>query len=455
MASIINDPNGRKHIEFNGIDGKRRGIRLGKAPLRDAVVFKSRLEYLTSIRIQGSSPDAETSKWLASLPAKVQGKLSKAGLIESKNAAAITKLLPFIDEYIANRTDAKERTLINLRTARDYLAKHFGADTMLDSVTPGHADEFYRFLIRPKDQKGAGLGLNTARRICGRAKQFFAIALKKRLLTENPFAGIKCRVHGSSEDRKYFVTRAEAEKVLAACPDNEWRLIFALSRFAGLRCPSEHLALRWSDIDWQRDRFTVRSPKTEHHEGKASRVIPIFPELRPHLEAARAEAPKDAEYVIGSYRLDNANLRSRLFRIIKAAGLKPWPKVFHNLRSSRQTELAGQFPIHVVCDWIGNSVAIAQKHYLQVTESHLAKAIGEVDAKVTQNMAEHRRITEKSGRIANEQEIDNFPDVPQDSPKLIAIPDNLASKPGVPLGVLKPRLLPGSFVFTTRRTCGL
>ena len=44
-------------------------------------------------------------------------------------------------------------------------------------------------------------------------------------------------------------------------------LIFALSRFAGLRCPSEHLALRWSDINWERSRMIVQSPKTEHHEG--------------------------------------------------------------------------------------------------------------------------------------------------------------------------------------------
>ena len=33
------------------------------------------------------------------------------------------------------------------------------------------------------------------------------------------------------------MTRELAEKVLAACPDAEWRLIFALSRYAGLRCP--------------------------------------------------------------------------------------------------------------------------------------------------------------------------------------------------------------------------
>jgi hypothetical protein len=45
--------------------------------------------------------------------------------------------------------------------------------------------------------------------------------------------------------------------------------------------------------------------------------------------------------------------------IIKRAGLKPWPKLWHNLRITRQTELAATFPIHVVCEWLGNSTLIA------------------------------------------------------------------------------------------------
>ncbi len=33
------------------------------------------------------------------------------------------------------------------------------------------------------------------------------------------------------------------------------------------------------------------------------------------------------------------------------------------------------FPIQVVCEWIGNSQLVAQKHYLQVTEEHFKKAV--------------------------------------------------------------------------------
>jgi hypothetical protein len=85
-------------------------------------------------------------------------------------------------------------------------------------------------------------------------------------------------------------------------------------------------------------------------------------------------APEGAEYVINHYRSTNQNLRTQLNRIIERAGLEPWPKLFHNLRACRETELATEHPLHVVCYWIGNSATIAQKHYLQVTDEHLEKA---------------------------------------------------------------------------------
>jgi hypothetical protein len=86
------------------------------------------------------------------------------------------------------------------------------------------------------------------------------------------------------------------------------------------------------------------------------------------------QADPGSEYIITRYRQPNCNLRTQLQRIIQRAGLKPWPKLFHNLRATRETELAERFPIHVVCAWIGNSERIAQRHYLQVTDDHFAQA---------------------------------------------------------------------------------
>jgi len=55
--------------------------------------------------------------------------------------------------------------------------------------------------------------------------------------------------------------------------------------------------------------------------------------------------------------------------------VKPWPKLFNNLRSTGETELAEEYPLHAVCAWIGNSQPVAAKHYLQVTDEHFTKAV--------------------------------------------------------------------------------
>ena len=38
------------------------------------------------------------------------------------------------------------------------------------------------------------------------------------------------------------------------------------------------------------------------------------------------------------------------------------------------TELANESPIHIVCEWIGNSPDVARRHYLHVAEEHFKKA---------------------------------------------------------------------------------
>ncbi len=59
------------------------------------------------------------------------------------------------------------------------------------------------------------------------------------------------------------------------------------------------------------------------------------------------------------------------------AKVEPWVRLFHSMRASRQTELEHEYPTHVVCAWLGNSVTVAQKSYLLVTEADVAKAIND------------------------------------------------------------------------------
>jgi hypothetical protein len=118
----------------------------------------------------------------------------------------------------------------------------------------------------------------------------------------------------------------------------------------------------------------VTSPKTKRHN-KPWRVVPLFPELLPYLEDAHEQAADGAEFVITRYRSANSNLRTQFERILRKAGLEPWPRLFQNLRASREIELANQFPLHVVTSWLGNTPKVADKHYLQVTPEHMAEAV--------------------------------------------------------------------------------
>jgi hypothetical protein len=53
-----------------------------------------------------------------------------------------------------------------------------------------------------------------------------------------------------------------------------------------------------------------------------------------------------------------------------------WPRLFHAMQASRRTDLQREFPLHVVCSWLGNSPRIAQQGYLLVTEADFERAAG-------------------------------------------------------------------------------
>ena len=366
MASIsYNKNNGHRMIQFTSADGKRKTIRLGKCSERQAERLKEHVENLAESLFTGQAVEDETRRWVIKLDTAMTDRLARVGLVRRWERAT---LQAFIDGYIESRTDVKPWTTKKYRSTRHVLIKFFGKNKSLRDITPGDADEWRLHLLNK------GLAENTVRKHTAVVKLFFNAAVRKHLIPTNPFAELKATIQ-PNPSRFYFITREEADKVLEACPDAEWRLIFALSRYGGLRCPSEHLGLRWGDIDWERERINVRSPKTEHHAGRESRVIPLFPELKPYLEEAFELAEPGTEFVITRYRDAKSNLRTQLQRIIRRAGLEPWPKLFQNLRSTRQTELEETFPSHVVCEWIGNSRAVAAKHYLQVTEDHFLKAL--------------------------------------------------------------------------------
>ncbi len=386
MASISRDKAGNRRILFPGPGGARRTIYLGRLPKRDAEEILRRVEALVVAKFSGRPVEVETAAWVAGLPAALAEKLARVGLIDPPEARAAASLGAFLRTYIDGRRDVKASSKLVWGHVERNLISFFGADRDLQTITPGDGDNFKQHLI------GEGLAPTTVHKRLQFARSFFRAMVRQRAISENPFAEVSHAATGLA-DRQRFVARDEIAKVLEQCPDHHWRTMVALCRFGGLRCPSEVLSLRWSDVDWERSRLTVTSPKTEHHAGKECRVVPIFPELLEPLQTAFDRAPEGAVYVVderfrkalGAGGWANCNLRTTLEKIIRRAGLEPWPRLWHNLRASRETELVERFPVQVVTSWLGNTPSIALKHYLMTTEEHFAAATKTGAEQATQN----------------------------------------------------------------------
>ena len=104
------------------------------------------------------------------------------------------------------------------------------------------------------------------------------------------------------------------EQILRAA-NPTYRLIIAMARFGGLRCPSELAGLCWSHFYWDEGKFLILSPKTRK-QGKPSRIAPIFRELLPFLLDAYEMAPEGQEKVFPGIDGDS-NLRTELIRTLK------------------------------------------------------------------------------------------------------------------------------------------
>ena len=404
MASVSND-GGRRRVQFTHPDGRRLPIRLGKVCQRTAKAFATRVEQLLACMRLKQPIDADLASWITKLEAKTADKLARYGLIPTRTNSEPTALAAFMSRYVDGRHDVKPATKEIWRQGQNGLIAFLGSDQPMDAVTEGDGEEYKQRMIQD------GLAMATIRKRLYFAGLVFRAAMKHRLIPANPFADVRVQV--PPPGRKHFITTEETERLIDACPNENWRAIIALSRYGGMRCPSEVLSLKWSDIDWSPTHGVMRvhSPKTEHHAGKGSRIVPLFGLLRPHLECAFEAAPEGSVYVIaesfrkaalGKSGWRNSNLRTPFARIIKRAGMTPWPRLFNNLRSSRETELMANHPPHDVCKWIGNSMAIAQRHYLQVTQASIAQAVAEPvyigDKKAAQNPAQHLRAPGRTER---------------------------------------------------------
>ena len=390
MASIAVSPNGHRRIQFYDGNKDRQTIPLGKCSKSLAESIKKRVESLLVVKILGGDISQEDAVWLAGKGQYIRPQLARVGLIPGEEppppVEPVVKkgLSEFLDEFVAKNTEGKKpATLIVWKQAIRVLKEHMPKGIALEDITKGHAKAF-----QDKLKANPNLSPTTVHKRIVFCRQFFQYAVDWKLIAENPFVDLKNRRPKTNSNVE--VTREAIGLVLLKC-NPTWKAIVGLSRFGGIRCPSETLSLKWGDIDWELGRISIPEPKVEHHEGRGVRSCPLFPELRTILEdlfeayTIDGKYPPPESYVIDKpeYRAAamrpggwaNANLRTQFLKILRRAGVSPWARLFHSMRASRQTELEAQFPLHVVCSWLGNSESVAKDSYLLVTDSHFQAAV--------------------------------------------------------------------------------
>jgi integrase len=394
MANWFRRPGGAVVIQFSGLDKRKRTLSLGEASDGTADRAFRVVKSLVDAARYAQPVPPDVAAWLDALPDETYARFVVAGLVNAREKRETVRVTvaAHAEAFITRRTDIKPASLLVYRQVVRNLAEHFG-ETLIADVTPGDCDDFARFLMttarsaKQVERQGAALSPATCGKRLQLASTIFGDAQRRGLISSNPFADVK-KPGAVNIDRQQYVPAESVETLIEAEPDPEWRLLLALARYLGLRTPSEPFSLTWDCIDWEKRRIRINSPKTEVH-GKPYRTAPIPPEVLAHLERLYTLAPEGAVYVLDRLRQRDSvkaaergfwaglNLRTALLKKIERAGLTVWPRLWHALRASAETDLVARFPVHVVAGWLGNTPTVATKHYLMTTDADFDRAASE------------------------------------------------------------------------------
>lgn len=365
-------------IQFYSHDGSKKKL-YGFNRESSAIVFGEHLDRLVSYRKRGEEVDRKLRTWLDELPEPMYKKLVLWGLVEPK--VKTMTLQDLIDIHLTGprAVGVKPGTVAVRRRWFKLLIEFFGADRELRTLNSNEASAFegrYKSRFSPSSW-GRGIAYY---------KGMFNYAIRKGWMTYCPFEYVKSG-NITNPSRQRFIDNDTATRVLQHCSTAQERLVFCLSRYGALRIPSEIQYMTWDDIDFEHGKFLVKSPKKESFDNqkngvftdKAKRYVPLFPELRKAFLEYREEFPENGGELLfvrsasnpkGILTKSKASAHGFLKNAIKKAGLEVWPKLLHNLRSTRETELlASGMPIRDVCAILGHSPEMALKHYIQVSVS--------------------------------------------------------------------------------------
>lgn len=408
MASIRKQPKGnswqlRVTARLNG-ERKRVTISLPELTLAQRDQWVSCVQSISD-SIENNRPrERVVNEWLAKLSREHRAKLSDKGLIEPDepvNDQSDLLLSEYLTELFDRREgNVKKSTTVAYSHTRKRLDEFFKGRT-IKSISPKDAKDFERWLYKTNkrnkqkcETEAPVLADNTVRRRIGHCRFFFGQAIDDEIIRKNPFSKIVSNVR-ANRARQHYVNLDVFASVFAEAPNARWRLLLMLARVVAFRVPSEVMRLEWDHIDWKgKEIAIVASSKTEHHKARAIRKVPLFPQIERELEQLRAEAASGEPMVLPGIRGDS-NLRTSLVKIINRAGVKQWPKLWQNLRSSGATDLVNASTPHIAAETCGHTEEIAREHYWTVSPQDRAALISKLSPEIDKALA--RKLAHNTG----------------------------------------------------------
>jgi len=368
MATLTTDRRSGEKPGYNiqWIEGKqRRTLHLGgkRYDRKTALRLKDVIERLLYYRWNPDViPDKMTMHWLQHAPEEIRDKLARAGLIAVDEKKTCKHLW---EAFLNHKKDLKPSTIDSYKACQTFFFETFLPTEPIEKITSDRLSEWRTSLL----VKNASTSVACYMKVL---KTVFNFAVDRDWLAKSPLRKIPTGSFKNKKARRK-ITLAEYAKLLEACPSQEWRVIIALARIGGLRCPSELQQLRWKDVDWEGNRFLVKSPKTERHEEHSERFVPLFPELRMELERLHTV---ENEFVIQGFQGTDWIIYPQFQAISESAGLGKIKSPFRNMRRSRSNEVMREHGSQLESLWIGHSEKVMEDHYFELEDEDFVKALG-------------------------------------------------------------------------------
>lgn len=288
------------------------------------------------------------------------GPMPFSDLLESYRRTQLPQRAP-------NSQKAYETSLTAFET---YFVDH-GGDPAAHEVTKGHVRGFmdWRRVHSPDGSKCDPLSARTVAKDRVVLHIVFAYAEQLEIVKANPVA--KTDPPTGDKREPIILNAKQYEELLCACDDRPMlRLYVLVLGETGVRCDSEGLWLRWSDIDLERGLLNIESVrKGRRTKSGKSRRVPMTPRLRQafrdHMARYRFKQYRGerTEWVF-HHELDRrhakagtrlGSLRRAFYGAVKRAKL-PSDLNQHDLRHRRVTVwLAEGKPAHIVQKAMGHA----------------------------------------------------------------------------------------------------